>query len=124
MADSAHLVIVDDEPDIRQLVQSYLSRHGFAVSGAESADALRALMATAAAGRAALSRVTAPTLVINSREDNRIPPVLAERVLDELRAAPVERHWVDGCGHVITVDYCRETVADLTLAFLARHVGS
>jgi esterase/lipase len=33
---------------------------------------------------------------------------------------PVERHWVTGCGHVITVDYCREQVADLVLDFLAR----
>jgi hypothetical protein len=30
---------------------------------------------------------------------------------------------VDGCGHVITVDYCRDAVADITLDFLARHVG-
>ena len=37
--------------------------------------------------------------------------------------APVERKWVDGCGHVITVDYCRDAVADLTLDFLARHAG-
>jgi hypothetical protein len=28
---------------------------------------------------------------------------------------------VDGCGHVITVDYCRDAVADFTLDFLARH---
>lgn len=82
--------------------------------------ALRALMATAAAGRAALPRVTMPTLVINSREDNRIPPALAEMVTEALRA-PTERKWVEGCGHVITVDYCRDTVAELTLDFLARH---
>jgi esterase/lipase len=84
--------------------------------------ALRALMATAAAGRAALRDVTVPTLVVNSRDDNRIPSALAERATGALRA-PVERKWVEGCGHVITVDYCRDTVADLTLDFLARHGG-
>ena len=85
-------------------------------------NALRALVATAAAGRAALPRVTVPTLVINSREDNRIPQSLAESALAPLRA-PAERHWVSGCGHVITVDYCKDTVAELTLAFLARHAS-
>jgi carboxylesterase len=84
--------------------------------------ALRALIATAAAGRAALPRVTVPTLVVNSREDNRIPLALAETATATMRA-PVERKWVEGCGHVITVDYCRDAVADLTLDFLARHTG-
>ena len=90
--------------------------------GTFSPRALRALVATAAAGRAALQHVTVPTLVVNSREDNRIPSALAERATTAMRA-PVERKWVEGCGHVITVDYCRDTVADLTLDFLARHAG-
>ena len=42
---SAHIVVVDDEPDLRELVQSYLTRHGLAVSVASSGDDLRALMA-------------------------------------------------------------------------------
>ena len=45
MSDIAHLVIVDDEPDIRQMVQAYLSRHGFAVSAVDGAEALRELLA-------------------------------------------------------------------------------
>jgi len=84
--------------------------------------ALRALVETAAAARAALPRVAAPTLVVNSRDDNRIPPVLAEAATASMRS-PVERHWVEGCGHVITVDYCRDTVADLVLGFLARYAS-
>ena len=82
--------------------------------------ALRALCATAAAGRRALSTITVPTLVVNSREDNRIPYALAEAATASL-AGPTERHWVAGCGHVITVDYCRDVVARLVLDFLARH---
>jgi carboxylesterase len=81
--------------------------------------ALRALMETAAAARADLPRVTVPTLVVNSRADNRIPAALAAGATASMRA-PVERHWVDGCGHVITVDYCRTAVADLVVEFLAR----
>jgi carboxylesterase len=84
-------------------------------------NALRALCATAASGRRALPSITMPTLVVNSREDNRIPPALAEKATATLRG-PTERHWVAGCGHVITVDYCRDAVASLVSDFLARHV--
>ena len=82
--------------------------------------AVRALYMTAAAGRRALSSVTVPTLVVYSREDNRIPFTLAETATANLRG-PTERRWVTGCGHVITVDYCRDAVAALVLDFLARH---
>ena len=90
--------------------------------GVVSPRALRALLETAAEGRAALSRVTVPTLVIHSRADNRIPEATVTATMATLRA-PTERHWVTGCGHVITVDYCKDTVADLVLAFLARHAA-
>ena len=83
-------------------------------------SALRALCATAVAGRRALSSITAPTLVVNSRDDNRIPAALSEQATATLRG-PTERHWVAGCGHVITVDYCRDVVASLVSYFLARH---
>ena len=90
--------------------------------GVVAPKALRALVETAALGRAALARVSAPTLVVNSRADNRIPERVATEATATLRA-PTERHWVTGCGHVITVDYCKDTVAELVLAFLARHAG-
>jgi len=45
MTAGAHIVVVDDEPDLRRLVQGYLTRHGFAVSEADGGEALRALMA-------------------------------------------------------------------------------
>ena len=82
--------------------------------------AVRALCSTAAAGRRALPSISLPTLVVNSREDNRIPYALAETATASL-AGPTERRWVTGCGHVITVDYCRDVVADMVLDFLARH---
>jgi carboxylesterase len=82
--------------------------------------AVRALCATAAAGRRALASIRVPTLVVNSREDNRIPYAVAESATASL-AGPTERHWVTGCGHVITVDYCRDVVANLVLDFLTRH---
>ncbi len=90
--------------------------------GIVAPEALRALLATAEGGRAALARVAVPTLVVHSREDNRISEAVATETTASLRA-PTERHWVAGCGHVITVDYCKAVVADLVLAFLARHAG-
>jgi carboxylesterase len=83
-------------------------------------SAVRALCSTAAAGRRALPSISVPTLVVNSRDDNRIPFVLAETATASL-AGPTERRWVTGCGHVITVDYCRDVVADMVLDFLTRH---
>jgi carboxylesterase len=82
--------------------------------------AVAALVETASAARRALPAITAPTLVVQSREDNRLPYRLARHATATLRA-PAERHWVTGCGHVITVDYCRAEVAALVLDFLARH---
>lgn len=90
--------------------------------GTFSSGALTALVETAKAGRAALPRLHMPVLVVNSANDNRIPREVAEAALRDL-APSAERHWVDGCGHVITVDYCKDVVARLVLTFLARHAG-
>ncbi|MEO7712693.1 MAG: alpha/beta fold hydrolase [Gemmatimonadaceae bacterium] len=88
--------------------------------GVVAPNALHALLETARRGRAALMKIAVPTLVIHSRADNRIPDAVATATMATLRA-PTERHWVTGCGHIITVDYCKDVVADLVLAFLARH---
>ena len=90
--------------------------------GTFSKGALSALVASADAGFRALGRIRVPVLVINSTQDNRIPRELAERVLGEIRA-PLEQHWLEGCGHVITADYCKNDVARIVVAFLARHAG-
>lgn len=90
--------------------------------GTFSAGALDALVSTADAGYRALEHITVPTLVINSDDDNRIPRAMAEDAMERIRA-PLERHWVSGCGHVITVDYCKDSVAARILAFLAGHAG-
>lgn len=45
MSGSAHIVVVDDEDMVRDTVQEYLVRQGFAVSQAAGGQSLRALMA-------------------------------------------------------------------------------
>ena len=72
--------------------------------------ALCALITTADRASALLSRVTAPTLVIQSREDNRIATEACEQSFRALGAREKRLVWVEGAGHIITVDYGRERV--------------
>ena len=46
MSDSAHIAVVDDDEDVRAAVAEYLRRNGFSVSEADSAAALREIMAS------------------------------------------------------------------------------
>lgn len=85
--------------------------------------ALRAFYETMKAGSAALPRVTAPTLVVQSREDNRIAPASAERAFEALGAAEKRLVWVEGAGHVITVDFGHGRVFALVAEWLDAHGG-
>jgi carboxylesterase len=54
---------------------------------------------------AALARVRQPVLVLQSREDNRIPVASAERAFERVASTDKRIDWLTGTGHVITVDY-------------------
>jgi two-component system phosphate regulon response regulator OmpR len=45
MSEAAHIVVVDDDPDVRETVAEYLRRNGFAVTEADGGAALRDVMA-------------------------------------------------------------------------------
>jgi two-component system OmpR family response regulator len=47
MESGPHILVVDDHPEIRQLVARYLTKHGFRTSAAESAAAARRVMQAA-----------------------------------------------------------------------------
>lgn len=89
--------------------------------GVFTPTALRALASVVDAARQALPRVHAPTLVVQSREDNRIPRALTEQAFSILGAPEKQMIWTEGAGHVITVDYGHERVFDLTERWLASH---
>ena len=78
--------------------------------GIFTAAALRALALTADRASALLPRVAAPTLVIQSRQDNRVTPEACEQCFRALGAREKRLTWVEGAGHIITVDYGRERV--------------
>lgn len=82
---------------------------------------LRGLYDVMLTASAALPEVRVPTLVMQSREDNRIPAARAARAFDRLGSAGKEMVWVEGAGHVITVDYGHERVFDRVLDWLRAH---
>ena len=90
--------------------------------GAFTPGALRALHDVVERARAALPRVSAPTLVIQSREDNRIPAAAAAAAFDRLGAREKRMQWITGSGHVMTVDYRREQVALDVAAWMDEHL--
>ena len=86
--------------------------------GAVSPAVARQLVRTADEARAVLARVRAPTLYVQSREDNRIAVRVATSSFAKITAHPKRLELLTGCGHVLTVDYCRDRVASLAIEWL------
>lgn len=82
--------------------------------------ALRALHATVREAVMALPRVQVPTVVLQSRDDNRIAPAAAIRAFSRLGTPTKELCWVAG-AHVLTVDRARDQVFDAIARWLEAH---
>ena len=90
--------------------------------GTSTPRLLSELNTLASDARAALGRVRAPTLYVQSREDNRLTESAAEATFAAI-GAPVKRlEWVTGSGHVITVDYARRRVDELVTSWMVEHL--
>jgi carboxylesterase len=89
--------------------------------GAITGRALYELSRVVKLARKSLSRVKAPTLIIQSREDPRCPPEVAEFALRTLGAQEKKLVWTEGAGHIITVDYGREQVFTEVEQWLKAH---
>ena len=89
--------------------------------GVTTGRLLRELHKITVRAQDALPRIIAPTLVIHSREDNRIPAEVAARNFERLGAPERELVWREKTGHVITVDFGREEVFDLVEGWLHAH---
>ena len=72
--------------------------------GVFTASGLRALATIVRRAHAALPKVQSPTLMLQSRQDNRISVLNGEQAFARLGAREKHLEWVAGAGHVITVD--------------------
>jgi len=83
---------------------------------------LRSLVDAANLAHDALSRTKSPTLMIQSREDNRVSAAAAEQAFAKLGSPDKRFVWTEGAGHVITVDYGKNRVFEQTTEWMQAHV--
>ena len=89
--------------------------------GAYSGRLLYELWRLAAQARHSLERVSAPTLLLQSKADPRVAPSVAERAFAALGTKEKRLQWVEGGGHIITVDYGRDKVFDEVTSWISKH---
>jgi carboxylesterase len=73
--------------------------------------------------RTGLARVRQPVLVVQSREDNRIPATSAAAAFEMIGSHDKTMHWTTGNGHVVTVDYGHEAIEALVVEWLDARLG-
>ncbi len=82
--------------------------------GVMTPAALRALVRTSRLASRALPAIRVPTLMIQSRHDNRVPAAGAERAFARIGASDKRMVWREVGGHILTVDHgWEEVVADV-----------
>jgi carboxylesterase len=89
--------------------------------GKVTGGALYQLLRVVRKARKALPAVRSPTLIVQSREDPRIAPQVAEFAIKRIGASDTKLVWTEGAGHIITVDYGRERVFDEVERWLTSH---
>jgi len=92
--------------------------------GAATASTLRALVRIADRARRALPALTVPTLVVQSREDNRIDSDAAQAAFAAIAARDKALVWRTGAGHVVLADRGRQEVARLMVQWAAMRTGA
>lgn len=86
--------------------------------GCSTRRSLEALEAIARGSAVRLGFVHAPTLVIQSEEDNRLPAGQSRHAIARIGSPDRTVVWRKGAGHVLTVDYGWEEVAATTVEWL------
>jgi carboxylesterase len=89
--------------------------------GAYSGRLLYELWRLAAQARRSLAGISVPTLLLQSRADPRVAPSVAEKAFASLGAKDKKLQWVEGGGHIITVDYGRDKVFDEVTNWISNH---
>ena len=104
-----------EDASVRDPVERERNR-GF---GTVTPKLLHELRGVVSRARVALPGVEQPTLVIQSRDDNRIDQGAAAQAFELLGAKEKKFVWTEGSGHLITVDRGREHVLELTGEWLS-----
>lgn len=110
VATASQLSVLDSEARARSL--------GY---GAMTASALRSLRITAQRGWDALAYIHTPTLIVQSRADNRIAASTTLRAFERLGSVEKTMEWIEGSGHVITVDFGWQRVTTLIGNWMDSH---
>jgi carboxylesterase len=92
--------------------------------GAVTPHALRQLAHVVARARRAVPRVSASTLIIQSKNDNRISSRVARWAFKRLGSSRKRILLTDEGGHIITVDFGKERVFDEVRAWLRGGPGT
>lgn len=79
--------------------------------GATTAQAIRQLLAVTRIARKSLPSIAAPTLILQSRNDNRVSRKIAEYAYRAIPSVEKRLVFVERGGHVLTVDHDRAIVA-------------
>jgi carboxylesterase len=103
------------DPTALRSIQNEAEAQRSLAYGVFTPAALRALRLTVTPA------IESPTLMVQSRDDNRIAPNAAQSAFERIGASDKQLIWVTGAGHVITVDYGREHVFELVSDWLDRH---
>lgn len=90
--------------------------------GVTTAGAIRQLFEVTRLARQSLPSITAPTLILQSRSDNRVSRQIAEYAYRTIPAAEKRLEFVERGGHVLTVDYDREIVAARVRNWFTNHM--
>lgn len=90
--------------------------------GVTTAGAIRQLLEVTRLARKSLPLITAPTLILQSRNDNRVSRKIAEYAYRAIPAADKRLVFVERGGHVLTVDYDRDVVVRRALDWFTDHM--
>lgn len=92
--------------------------------GVTTAASIRELLTVTRLARNALPSITAPSLIIQSRQDNRVAGAVAEYAYRTIPAREKRLVFMERGGHILTVDHDRELVAAEVCDWMTAHMPS
>ena len=91
--------------------------------GVTTAGAIHQLFGLTRIARKALPSITAPTLIMQSRRDNRVSRRVAEYAYRTIPAREKRLLFVERGGHILTVDHDRELVVSQVRSWFETHMS-